>query len=181
MPQPLASRLRNLQQYTEDLPVNPLIAMRTTLGLKQSEYALLLKVNRSVVSAAEGGMFQLIPSSYRARISDIKAVNKEYQAHRKHKRLYYWDTTFSDWPATPASSQPMQALLTHFDLTHWPFAEKSCVHAMDIWKMTEGATQATQNFVEFLDHLGILKLYPNWLTQFNAALRSDNPVTLKTA
>jgi hypothetical protein len=170
-------RLQTKQRYDssdEEIPVNPLIEFRGTLS--QKDFASKLNVNKSVVGAAEDGMFQLIPVSYRKRIVDIKTVNSKYQLHRKAKRRYNFDP--HDFPEHPSESSPMKELLAHFELTPWAFGAKSCVHHVDIWRMQDNTTQATQNFVEFVNHIKLLDIFPNWLQEFDAALRSDNPVKL---
>lgn len=145
--------------------------------MKQSDFAALLGVNQSVVGAAEEAMFQLIPAAYRNKIVDIKAVNARYQLHRKTKRRYHFQSDM--FPEAPANSKPMAELLEHFDMVPWTFGAKACVHHIDIWKMQKDATQCTQNFLEFLDHVRLLDRYPHWISQFDKALRHDNPTKLK--
>src|SRR5580765_165754 len=87
-------RLKNLNQYTDNFPINPLIEMkedyaeRHNHATKQLDFAVYLGVNKSVVASAEEAMFQLIPSAYRNKIIDIKTVNRQYQAHRRAKRIF---------------------------------------------------------------------------------------------
>jgi hypothetical protein len=134
-------------------------------------------VNKSVVTCAEEGMFQLIPAAYRNRIADIKSVNRQYQDHRRDKRIFHFNP--EDFPSSPHRTAPVEHLLDHYDLSRYQFGAKACVHDVDLWKMSSDATQCTQNFLEFLNHIRLTDVYPNWIDEFNAALRRDHPPKLR--
>lgn len=173
---PAGQRVAQEMDYSGDPVHNPLYQMRQDFGkdCTQAVYAAHLGCSKGVVAQAEDGMYPLIPTCYRIRIVDIKAVNKQYQHFRRIRRDIFWDVL--DFPPKPSAKDPMTHLLGWFEYSAYQFASRMCIPHGDVHKMTHGARRCTEAFAQALTQIGLPE---TWIKQFNDGLANSTPARVR--